>query len=162
MIKVEAPYLSTIVDQYVPKQYLPRAGIVRGISILPNHHLLSVAELLTKTLIKEGHIISGLCIDLEELTGNPQKDGKFQIYLAESISAEEELIFALLHEIGHVDWDSNPVRRKDFKEEEQELYADFYAFETIGDIHGLEKALNMLMQYQSVNGFSAYSEKIPR
>lgn len=157
MIRLNKNNLPKYIEKYLPVEYHPGDDkVVRAIEMLDSPNLALLATKLLRSPMDE-FLLGGLCVDVQELTGRGEL--RFYIYLKEFFETEEELAFALLHEVGHVDWYVNEKRRVKFKEEENELYADLFAFERIQDISGMEQAVNALCDYASKNGFGKELEE---
>lgn len=91
-----------------------------------------------------------------ELIGNP-KD-KFSIYIDERIYDSQKLAFVVLHEFGHVKWELDEETRKmeAFKDNE-ELFADFFAFDTLWESSGeLDTSMAILQRYGSGRGWQSH------
>ncbi len=153
MVTLTAQKLGWLVARYVPACYQPQPhGPVKLIETMNGAVLTKLASVLLRTHFREGDL-AGVCIDMNELRQQPDPDSPwFHIYLVERFRSRREVIFSLLHEIGHVDWHLNHERRQQFQEDECELYADWYAFDQLANTMGLQSALDTACRFPSVHG----------
>lgn len=138
-----------MIEQYVPERYWAKPeGPIREFLMVKQSALAD----LTSKLIRSEVVgpVQGLSIDMCELMRKPGKD-HFVIMVSDDILLEDHMIFILLHEVGHVDWHFSEDS-KNFSEEEHELYADFFAFETLKDVMGMDRAFDILLRYCSAQG----------
>ncbi len=152
MIRLTGENVQEYITKYVPKEYQPGEGkLVFGIFPIDIANLALLASTFVGRNIPE-LMLGGVCINSGMLLGGSSVE-MFDIFIKEHYESEEEIAFVILHEVGHVDWWVNEERRKMFKKEDNELYADLYAFERITDVVGMEKALDALCHYASASGF---------
>lgn len=69
------------------------------------------------------------------------------------------LAFIILHEVGHVDFKVRRAELLSWKTEDEESYADMYAYEQLCAKYGQKVALNTLVKYGSMHGLGASKEK---
>jgi len=69
------------------------------------------------------------------------------------------LAFIILHEVGHVDWKVRRGELLSWKEEDQESYADVYAYERMCELYGQKAALETLTSYGSMHGLGSTTKE---
>lgn len=131
--------------QYRPSEY----GPVRDILFAPAETIESISTNLLSG--RNSSCIMALCIDLNKMKGSAGKDN-FIIMIRSDILLEDQLRYILLHEIGHIDWHYNTLLASRFKSNEQELYADFFAHETLRKRYGMDRAVDLSCLYGSAQG----------
>lgn len=152
MVTLTQQKLRWLVARYVPAAYQPHpTGPVRFIESASETDLVRLANALIRSTFQPGDL-GGLCIDINELLGQSPACPRFHIYLNGRFRSRREAIFALLHEVGHVDWHVAPERRKGFQEDEGELYADWFAFDQLANTMGITAALDIASTFPSRHG----------
>lgn len=143
------------VKRLYPEEYHPRPdGPVRAVICASQEEIYEMAKAYSHEPDDTGFFsIRGLTLRVgfvfQEMLPGPETDKKWGgahiVLVNEEIETAEELAFALLHELGHVDWyTKKSLDRGIFTEEEQEVYADFFAFDSMSNLLGMDKAVTIL------------------
>ncbi len=141
--------VNSIVKQYVPERYLPKAeGPIRDILWVTGETL---DTFIAKTKLSRLVGAKALSVDVNELLGKPEKDN-FIIMLSQEIFLEDQLIFVLLHEVGHVDYHFCEDEKKKFGGD-TEVYADMFAHDILVKALGFDRGFDMLIKNCSSAGF---------
>ena len=151
MIRLKEENIGEYIQKYVPEQYHPGNGrMVITLAPIDIANLALLASAYMKRDVSE-LLLGGICINTGLLLQSGKKE--FDIFVKEHYESENEIAFVILHEVGHVDWWVNDERREKFRKEDNELYADLFAFERIADISGMDVAIDALCHYASGSGF---------
>ena len=160
--------LNKLIDDIVPSPYKPGEAFasIKSFSYVTNIGYLSKAKMsnwIDKDCAGRNtsdiHAIAMNWGVLRKKAGSKTWDESklsFGIWIREDLDVPiVALSFIILHEIGHVDW---AVRRKELLgwcEENQEVYADTYAYQQLVKLYGKLSAEKTLLSFGSVNGLGS-------
>lgn len=121
---------------------------------------------ITKKLFPENDgKIYGLTIDWKILYKNAKtikknSQNKFSIFIDDELYDSRQLAFTVLHEFGHVKWAISPKERMlDVWDNNSELFSDFFAYDTLSELYGINPAITALELYSSKHGWQAHRKK---
>ena len=147
-----------VVAKYVPEEYKP-GGLV-AYKMAPELAFYNLCKSWGKQPLDD-KFIGALIFDINEIEKTvgirPAKED-FVVYINEAITNEDKLTFIVLHEVGHLHWQLKRSELTRWSDDKEELHSDFYAFERIVEVAGMEKAISVLQKVNgSINGFGAVS-----
>lgn len=153
--------LDEIVADLVPEEYQPKGvnAFVTGISI---KDCRTVERWAKQAVGSEGsNLVRALCINwglLYKKYSLPSwRDSIHSHYIIirdDLKGGMLEAAFAVLHEVGHVDWATRRQELAYLTDDKEELHADVYAYEILNKKFGI-KAIDLLGQFASKDGFNS-------